>query len=70
MTATNERVQIIVSPARERLAVIPEHEYLMLLAASEDDEGEPAPEFLAEIRRRSQAFLQTRSAKIVEQPEK
>jgi hypothetical protein len=66
----NERVQIIVSPAGERLAVIPEHEYLMLLAASEDDEGEPTPEFLAEIRRRSQAFAQTRSTKTAAQTEK
>jgi len=59
----NERVQIIVTPAGERLAVIPEHDYLMLLTASEDEEGELAPEFLAEMRRRSQAFAQSRSAK-------
>jgi len=68
--AADERIQIIVSPAGERLAVIPEHEYLMLLAASEDDEGEPTPEFLAEIRRRSQAFAQSRSAKSVDHTEK
>jgi hypothetical protein len=50
--AGDERVQIIVSPAGERCAVVPEHEYLV--AASKEDEGEPTPEFLAEIRRRSQ----------------
>ena len=54
--ATNERVQIIVSPGGERLVVIPEHDYLMLLAAGEDDEGELAPEFLAKISRRNEAF--------------
>jgi hypothetical protein len=61
----NERVQFIVSPSGEPLAVLPEQDYLMLLAASEDDEGEPAPEFVAEIRRRSQAFAQSRKAKSV-----
>ncbi len=30
-------------------------EYLMLLAASEDDEGELKPELLEELRRRSEA---------------
>jgi hypothetical protein len=63
----NERVQIIISPAGERLAVIPEQDYLMLLAASEDDEGELAPEFLAEIRRRSEAFAQSRPTEKVDQ---
>jgi hypothetical protein len=48
----NKQVQIIVSPSGERLAVLPEEDYLLLLAASEDDEGEPRPEFLEEIRRR------------------
>ena len=52
----NERVQIIVSPSGERMAVLPEEDYLLLLAASEDDEGEPAPEFLQEIRRRRSKF--------------
>jgi hypothetical protein len=56
----NERVQIIVSPAGERLAVLPEADYLLLLAASEDDEGEARPEFLEEIRRRRTAFAATR----------
>jgi hypothetical protein len=41
----NRAVQIIVTPGGERLAVLPEEEYLMLLAASEDDEGEPSPDF-------------------------
>jgi len=68
--ATDQRAQIIVWSAGERLAVIPEHEYLMLLAASEDDEGEPTPEFLAEIRERSQAFAQARWTKRVDQTEK
>jgi hypothetical protein len=44
--------QIIVTPAGERLAVLPEEEYLVLLAASEDDEGELSPGFLAELQRR------------------
>ena len=56
----NERVQIIVSPAGDRLAVLPEADYLMLLAASEDDEGEARPEFLEEVRRRRAAFAATR----------
>ena len=51
-----ERVQIIVSPAGERMAVLPEEDYLSLLAASDDDEGEPAPEFLNEVRRRRREF--------------
>jgi hypothetical protein len=65
MVAGDERVQIIVSPAGERCAVVPEHEYLV--AASKEDEGEPTPEFLAEIRRRSQALAQSRSLKSVDQ---
>ena len=36
----NFSVQFIVTPSGERLAVIPEADYFMLLAASEDDEGE------------------------------
>jgi hypothetical protein len=56
----NERVQIIVSPSGERMAVLPEQDYLMLLAAAEDDEGELRPEFLAEIRRRDEAFERSR----------
>ena len=50
----NETVQIIVSPSGERLAVLPEEDYLFLLAASEDPDGEPKPEFLAELRQRRQ----------------
>ena len=50
----NKAVQIIVTPSGERLAVLPEEDYLLLLAASEDDEGEPKPEFLEELRRRRQ----------------
>lgn len=45
-------VQIIVTPSGERLAVLPEADYLLLLAASEDDEGDAKPEFLEELRRR------------------
>jgi hypothetical protein len=56
----NERVQIIVTPAGERLAVLPEADYLLLLAASEDDEGEVRPEFLEEIRRRRSALAASR----------
>jgi hypothetical protein len=48
----DKRVQIIVAPSGERLAVLPEEDYLMLLAPSEDDEGEVKPEFLEELRRR------------------
>ena len=50
----NKAVQIIVTPSGERLAVLPEEDYLLLLAASEDDEGEIKPEFLEELRRRRQ----------------
>jgi hypothetical protein len=53
----NKAVQIIVTPSGERLAVLPEEDYLLLLAASEDDEGEVKPEFLDELRRRREAFL-------------
>ena len=34
--------------------MLPEDEYLLLLAASEDDEGDLKPEFLEELRRRGQ----------------
>ena len=51
----NQAVQYIVTPPGERLVVLPEDEYLMLLAASEDDEGELKPELLEEVRRRSEA---------------
>jgi PHD/YefM family antitoxin component YafN of YafNO toxin-antitoxin module len=51
----NTAVQYIVTPSGERLVVLPEDEYLMLLAASEDDEGELKPELLEEVRRRSEA---------------
>ncbi len=57
----NERVQIIVSPAGERLAVLPEADYLMLLAASEDDEGDVRPEFLVEVRRRRESLAAERA---------
>jgi hypothetical protein len=50
----NPAVQIIVAPSGERLAVLPEADYLLLLAASEDDEGDAKPEFLEELRRRWQ----------------
>jgi hypothetical protein len=50
----NSAVQIIVTPSGERLAVLPEEDYLLLLAASEDDEGDANPEFLEELRRRRQ----------------
>jgi hypothetical protein len=50
----NKAVQIIVTPSGERLAVLPEEDYLLLLAASEDEEGEPTPEFLEELHRRRQ----------------
>ena len=48
----NSRIQIIVTPSGERLAILPEEDYLMLLAASEDDEGELKPEFLDELKER------------------
>ncbi|HEY1886038.1 MAG TPA: hypothetical protein VGG86_08285 [Roseiarcus sp.] len=51
----NSAAQYIVTPSGERLVVLPEDEYLMLLAASEDDEGELKPELLEELRRRSEA---------------
>ncbi len=51
----NSAVQYIVTPSGERLVVLSEDEYLMLLAASEDDEGELKPELLEEVRRRSEA---------------
>jgi hypothetical protein len=51
----NSAEQDIVTPSGERLVVLPEDEYLMLLAASEDDEGELKPELLEELRRRSEA---------------
>lgn len=53
----NKAVQIIVTPSGERLAVLPEEDYLLLLAASEDDEGEAKPEFLDELRRRRQTVV-------------
>jgi hypothetical protein len=54
----NKTVQIIVTPSGERLAVLPEEDYLLLLAGSEDDEGEPKPEFLEELRRRRQEIAE------------
>ncbi len=50
----NKTVQIIVTPSGERFVVLPEQDYLQLVAASEDDEGEAKPEFLEELRRRRQ----------------
>lgn len=47
-------VQFIVTPSGERLVVLPEHDYLLLVAASEDNEGEVKPEFLEELRKRRQ----------------
>lgn len=55
----NKSVQIIVSTSGERLAVLPEDEYLALLAASEDDEGDPTPEFLEELDRRRQRLAES-----------
>lgn len=51
----NTAVQYIMTPSGERLVVLPEDAYLMLLAASEDDEGELKPELLEEVRRRGEA---------------
>jgi hypothetical protein len=53
-------VQIIVTPSGERLAVLPEEDYLQLLAASEDDEGDAKPEFLEELRQRRQRIADER----------
>ncbi len=58
----NERLQIIVAPSGERLAVLPEEDYLLLLAASEDDEGEVNPEFLSEVQRRRRDFAAARAS--------
>ena len=52
-------VQFIVTPSGERLAVMPEKDYLILLAASEDDEGDATPEFLEELRRRRREISET-----------
>ncbi|WP_158813041.1 hypothetical protein [Methylocapsa sp. S129] len=54
----NKAVQIIVTPSGERLAVLPEEDYLLLLAASEDDEGDAEPEFLEELQRRRQKIAE------------
>ena len=53
----NNAVQIMVTPSGEWLTALPEEDYLLLLAASEDDEGEPKPEFLEELRRRRQTIV-------------
>lgn len=53
----NSAVQVIVTPAGERLAVLPEEDYLLLLAASEDDEGDAKPEFLEALQRRRQEIV-------------
>jgi hypothetical protein len=50
----NKAAQIITTPSGERLAVLPEEDYLWLLAASEDDEGEATPEFLKALYERRQ----------------
>ncbi|MFZ1962814.1 MAG: hypothetical protein WAU78_04975 [Roseiarcus sp.] len=55
----NKTVQIIVTRSSDRLVVLPEQDYLVLLAASEDDEGEPKPEFLEELRRRRREIADT-----------
>jgi hypothetical protein len=54
--ALDSRVRERIEAASgERLVVAPEEEYLMLLAVSEDDEGELKPELLEERRRGSEA---------------
>jgi hypothetical protein len=53
-----EAVQIIVTPLGERLAVLPEEDYLMLLAASEDEDGDVKSEFLKELRQRHQKIAE------------
>jgi len=42
------------------LAVLPEDDYLMLLAASEDDEGDVLPEFAEELERRRKSIAEGR----------
>ena len=56
----NKPAQIIVTPSGERLAVLPEDDYLMLLAASEDDEGDVLPEFAEELKRRRKSIAEGR----------
>ena len=56
----NKSVQIIVTPSGERLAVLPEEDYRLLLAASEDDEGDVKAEFLEELRRRREKAAEER----------
>jgi len=53
-----EAVQIIVTPLGERLAVLPEEDYPMLLAASEDEDGDVKLEFLKELRQRRQKIAE------------
>ena len=53
----NKPVQIITSPSGEKLVILPEADYLMLLAASEEDE-ELKPEVLSELRARREAATQ------------
>jgi PHD/YefM family antitoxin component YafN of YafNO toxin-antitoxin module len=48
----NTHVQIIVTATGERLVVIPEVDYNLLISASEDHEGDVKPEFMDELRRR------------------
>ena len=54
----NSPVQIVVTPQGERLAVLPEQDYLLLLAASEDQDGEIKPGFLEELRARRRAIAE------------
>ena len=54
----NKPAQIIVTSSGERLAVLPEDDYLMLLAASEDDEGDVLPEFVEELDRRRSSIAE------------
>ena len=54
----NSPVQIVVTPQGERLAVLPEQDYLLLLAASEDADGEVKPSFLEELHRRRRAIAE------------
>jgi hypothetical protein len=50
----NKPIQIITTPAGEKLVVLPEDEYLTLLAAAEEDE-DLQPDVLTEIQRRREA---------------
>ena len=53
----NQSARIIVTPSADRLAALPEEDCFLLLAASEDDEGEAKPEFLEELGRRREKIV-------------